>query len=168
MLGELCANGAGSDGGCTTGEALPVSLDLLLAGNDTTNANPDIPDDAVTLGGVPWLNGEVPSGACSGLGLPEVSLSEGQQPIQIQLPETAREAVDAPREELRVSHFASLGELTRPFSEILPGDANTRVSVNWKPPKTAAANGEVVRFWIVVRDLRGGSDFTERALCLLP
>jgi hypothetical protein len=116
----------------------------------------------------------MPSGACSGLGLPEISLGGGQHQIQISLPDSVREAlprhssVDAAREELRISHFSSLGELERPFSEILPEETAVSASVGWKPPKSAAPDGELVRFWFVVRDLRGGSDFTERALCLLP
>jgi hypothetical protein len=174
VLGNLCANGAGAETGCATGVALPVSFDSFLAGAERTNMNPNIPAEAIALDGVTWPSGDMPSGACSGLGLPEISLGGGQHQIQISLPDSVREAlprhssVDAAREELRISHFSSLGELERPFSEILPEETAVSASVGWKPPKSAAPDGELVRFWFVVRDLRGGSDFTERALCLLP
>ena len=79
-----------------------------------------------------------------------------------------KSSIDAKREEIRLSHFASLGELERPLSEVLPDDAEVKTSLTWDPPKTVAAEGELVRFWFVVRDLRGGSDFTERMLCLVP
>ncbi|HET9929643.1 MAG TPA: hypothetical protein VFQ35_03105, partial [Polyangiaceae bacterium] len=174
LLGSVCANGVGSATGCASGDELPVSLDLFFAATETTNENPSIPGDAIALDDVTWSPGEPPTGACSGLGLPEVSLSAGQHQIQISLPESVREALpqhssaDAPREEIRFSHFASAGELERPFSAVLPGDASVTTKLSWKPPKSVASSGELVRFWFVVRDLRGGSDFTERALCLRP
>ena len=174
VLGSLCASGAGSSAGCVDGDELAVSLDLYLAGADTTNENPSIPADAIAFDDVTWAPGEPPNGACSGLGLPEISLSAGQHQIQISLPDSVREALtqhssaDAPREEIRLSHFASQGELERPFSAVLPSDPSVSTKLSWKPPKSVAPSGELVRFWFVVRDLRGGSDFTERALCLLP
>ncbi|MFZ5892855.1 MAG: hypothetical protein ACOY0T_17475 [Myxococcota bacterium] len=178
ILGSVCAQGAGRiDGnaaGCGSGTELPVSLDLFLAGSETTNSNPSLPSDAIELDDGRWNPGDLPNGACSGLGLPEVSRAGGHHQIRITLPESAREnliqreSTDAPREELRISHFANAGELTRAFSEVLPSDAQTSVTLDWEPPKTAPVEGQLVRFWFVVRDLRGGSDFTERSLCLVP
>ncbi|MGC4093472.1 MAG: hypothetical protein QM756_37360 [Polyangiaceae bacterium] len=177
VLGKLCPNGTGQidvDRASCDGAELPVSLDMFLAGAETTNLNPGIPSDAIALDGAEWAAASVTNGACSGLGMTEVSLGAGQHQIQIALPESTREALlthssaDAARESVRISHFVSAGELERPFSEILPSDAAVTTSLSWKPPKTAAPGGQLVRFWFVVRDLRGGADFTERALCLLP
>jgi len=178
ILGSLCAHGngqiTGDSLGCDAGEELPVSLDLFLDGEGRTNSNPSFDADPIALDGAPWGAGALGSGACSGLGLPEVSASGGQHPITIAIPDSARETLlpqnpaDNTRESLRVAHFSSAGELERPFSEILPNDSAAPLSLSWESPKTAPAEGQLVRFWFVLRDLRGGSDFVERALCLVP
>ena len=43
------------------------------------------------------------------------------------------------------------------------------MTVKWEPPKaaTVGAGGQVVTFHFVVRDLRGGLDWTSRALCVV-
>jgi hypothetical protein len=178
ILGSLCAHGNGTITSnlpsCEAGSELPVSFDFFLAGDESTNLNPNFAADAITLDDAVWDMRELADGACLGLGLPEVSRSAGHHPITIAIPDSAREplvqhnAADAPRESLRISHFASAGELERPFSEVLPDDSASPLTLTWNPPKQAPADGELVRFWFVVRDLRGGSDFTERALCLTP
>jgi hypothetical protein len=178
VLGSLCVHGngrfAGDTPGCEGGEELSVSLDLFVASSDGVNLNPSFGSEAIALDGSPWQTQARESGACLGHGLPEVSLAGGQHQIQIGIPEAARETLsqrnpaDLTRESLRVAHFASRGKLERPFSEILPDDVETSVSLSWDPPETAPPEGELVRFWFVLRDLRGGSDFTERALCIVP
>jgi len=39
---------------------------------------------------------------------------------------------------------------------------------NWKPPKSVPEDGQLVRLNFVIRDGRGGTDWTERGLCILP
>ncbi len=178
ILGSLCANGNGnpSNGGaaCNGGEELPVSLDFSVTTSSDANQNPNFGPDSITLGEATWPTASAPSSGCQGFGLPELSRAAGKVELGIALAESSREALaqtnpeDPTREELRISHFTSAGELEAPFSEILPGDERAAARVAWQPPKSAPSDGLLVRFWFVVRDLRGGSDFTERAICLLP
>jgi hypothetical protein len=46
--------------------------------------------------------------------------------------------------------------------------AEISTEVEWTAPDSDASTGLLVRFWFVVRDLRGGSDFIERAVCVVP
>ena len=54
-------------------------------------------------------------------------------------------------------------------------DANGQISVSYTPPKQSTEalanipqNGRLVRFYFTLRDQRGGLDYTQRALCLVP
>jgi hypothetical protein len=76
------------------------------------------------------------------------------------------------REGLRLSFFATAGELARQFASVAADDPDDApvVEMKWTPPAEAdvPAEGLEVRFIIVVRDLRGGVDFTERSVCVRP
>lgn len=64
------------------------------------------------------------------------------------------------------------------FESLLLGtelDANGQISVSYTPPKQSTdplanipQNGRLVRFYFTLRDQRGGVDYTQRALCLVP
>ena len=74
------------------------------------------------------------------------------------------------REGLRLSFFTTAGELARQFA-VVPADAPDDAPVvedTWRPPRAdeVGPEGLQVRLIIVVRDLRGGVDFTERTLCV--
>lgn len=178
LLGVLCpgANGVFDAGTprCTSGEPLPVRLDFTLAGGAGDNQNPNFSPDSITLSGEPWPEFAPPAGDCKGSGLRELSVSSGEQPLRITLPATAREdlqqasSADAARETLTLSHVASAGDFSSAFSVIGETAADTAADFSWKPPSDPAPNGTLVRFWFVVRDGRSGSDFTERALCVVP
>ncbi len=83
------------------------------------------------------------------------------------------------REELLVSHAATKfgGKLGRYYS-VIPreqSDKTAEVELDYTPPaksddaeKRVTAAGRLVRFYFVVRDQRGGVDFTTRSLCLVP
>ena len=93
--------------------------------------------------------------------------------FELGLDESDRDAVpqsssaDPPKEELQVSHFTTAGELERAFTVFEASDTNLAARVSWKAPKSGPVDG-VVRFFFVVRDMRGGSDFIERAVCIVP
>ncbi len=76
------------------------------------------------------------------------------------------------RESLQISQFTTAGELKSPFSFVEANDtgAETTVEVKWKAPKTVpgGAAGLPVTFTFVVRDNRGGTDWTTRAACVVP
>jgi hypothetical protein len=76
------------------------------------------------------------------------------------------------REGLRLSFFATAGELARQFANVAPEapDEAPAIEMMWTPPPASEvpAEGLDVRFVIVVRDLRGGVDSTERTVCVRP
>jgi len=150
-----------------------VSLEFELARASDVNLNPGFAAEPLRLDGEAWTT-DARDTACAGSGLVEVRAGSGDHPIAIAVAADARdplprsEEFDPEREELQISHFSSDGRLARPFSGLAAGSADTEVGVTWRAPRSASAEGELVRFWFVVRDLRGGSDFTTRALCVVP
>ncbi|HEX6767023.1 MAG TPA: hypothetical protein VF103_16115, partial [Polyangiaceae bacterium] len=168
VFGVVCRDSAPSFENDTFGCSGPggrlVSLDFLLETPDQTNRNPVIEADALTLDGVP-----VPEGVdCATL--PSVTHGSSHT-LALRLDESDRDvlpqatSVDIPKEELQVSHFTTAGELERVFTVFEPSDTNLFASVSWKAPGSAPRDG-VVRFFFVVRDMRGGSDWIERAVCV--
>ncbi len=69
-------------------------------------------------------------------------------------------------EEIQVSWLADGGAYQTSFSFIT--DPATSVLTNWQPPTSVPEGGELVRFTFVIRDGRGGTDWAERGLCILP
>ena len=76
------------------------------------------------------------------------------------------------REWLQISHFTTAGELDRSITAVEAEDPRESPSVEmkWDAPELAEvpAEGRVVRFTFVVRDMRGGVDWLGRSLCVLP
>lgn len=178
VLGRLCPGASGSvdegDTRCDDGGGLRVSLDFSLAGQSDTNTNPDFLAGAISFDGEIWSERPLPTTSCAGLGLPEVSAAGGDHVISVMLPASARdelvqeEPVDPARETVEIAHFLSSGELDHTFTRILPDTLEIASSVVFTPNADAQGDGSLVHFWFVVRDGRGGSDFTERAACVLP
>ena len=69
-------------------------------------------------------------------------------------------------EEIQVSWLADGGGFERTFSFIT--DPARSVLTQWRPFADAPETGELIRFNFVVRDGRGGTDWFERGLCILP
>ena len=70
--------------------------------------------------------------------------------------------LDPLRESLQLSHFATAGDLDRAFETVAWDSGELVRRSAWTAPKRAG----LVRFWLVLRDFRGGSDFVERAVCV--
>jgi hypothetical protein len=77
---------------------------------------------------------------------------------------------EARREVLTLSSFVSAGRLARQFTIVEGPDGTGRegFALAYTPPETAAPDGTPVRFWLVARDGRGGTDVAVRALCITP
>lgn len=75
------------------------------------------------------------------------------------VPDAQLEPVDGQRERLFVSHFVTAGELERPFSTVTIDDRV--VELEWVAP----TDERDATFYLVVRDQRGGVDWTTRSLC---
>jgi hypothetical protein len=170
VLGIICPEGSPSaDGTSCDGKAAgtPVSLELELARPADVNLNPELEADSLTFDEQAWPELPPAAGDCSGLGYSEVPASS-QHSIQIRLDEADRDALPHPdaldprRESLQLAHFTTAGDLSRAFDAIAGDDTDLQRSVDWTAPDAPG----LVRFWIVLRDFRGGSDFTERAVCV--
>jgi hypothetical protein len=70
--------------------------------------------------------------------------------------------LDPSRESLQLAHFTTLGDLTRAFDTIAWDTDELSREVTW----TAPLEPGLARFWLVLRDFRGGSAFVERSACV--
>ncbi len=130
----------------------------------------------IRFGGEPWLETDLTAGCTDGL--PTVAIDDMESVIELERTEGSREsypALDADgmeitaMEEIRLAIFATDGGLQRQFSTFT--ETNPIVEVDWEPPLSdddPPFEGDVVRFWFVLRDLRGGYATTARALCVNP
>jgi len=188
LYGEICA-GAGSkptfdpESGiprCTGGGAsTTASVSIALQLGDETNHNP-VADRAFTFDGQVWTPLAAGDDPCV-LG-PRVSAGSKDHVISNATEGTDRELYtamlgDPPvatpvRESLQISQFTTAGKLKSQFSfvEATDGDPVTIADVTWEAPKAAdvPVAGVPVAFTFVVRDNRGGIDWTTRAACVGP
>jgi len=76
------------------------------------------------------------------------------------------------RERLQISQFTTAGKLKSQFGFVEATDPNATTidDVTWDAPERdeVPAGGLAVTFTFVVRDERGGTDWTTRALCVTP
>lgn len=170
VLGILCPDGTPSaDGTSCDGSdpGTPVKLELDLARDDDVNQNPELEPSTLLFDDSEWSDIPIAEGDCAGLGLPEVAVSSSHT-LDVQLSEADRDALprdselDPTRESLQLSHFATDGDLSRAFETIAWDSEELSRRVTWKAPKTPG----LVRFWLVLRDFRGGSAFATRAVCV--
>ena len=178
VKGVICANGSPrvteSPSTCASGDqTLAVTLEVDLATPAEANQNPSFDAAELSIDGEPLTPPLSLPGACAGAGLREVPAGSVHR-FELRFAESARDPLlrsndaDPAVESLLLSHFASSGELERAFSPIPPETADISTNIEWIAPGDATPAGRLVRFWFVIRDLRGGSDFVERALCVVP
>ena len=104
----------------------------------------------------------------------EIAAGSPRHLVRVDVREDARDPLaqviegDPLREELRLSHFSTDGGFTRAFSALAADEPSNSVELPWDAPWAAPEGGQLVRFWFVLRDLRGGSSFVSRALCVVP
>jgi hypothetical protein len=86
---------------------------------------------------------------------------------------SAREKVDGELEELELTIYTTAGGMERRFTlwtgtDELNKQGELESDLDWDPPAAAGlpSSGKLVRFFITLRDQRGGFDFAERAACL--
>jgi hypothetical protein len=170
VFGAVCPRSAptfdGGGFGCEAGGGREVALDFLLERDGGTNTNPVLAPDALLLDGT-----SIPEGVdCASL--PAVGKGS-KHTLSLTLSESDRDPIEQtassepPKETLQLSHFTTAGALDSTFTVFEAGDTDLRAGVSWTAPKSAPPDG-LVRFYFVVRDLRGGSDWIERAVCMGP
>ena len=187
LLGVICAGGTAElgnpwDDTRCAGEGAQktyVNLDIRIAREGETNQNPSLVDLAVRFDGQEWPASDstvLEQTDCQDVAgeVPRVEPGSGEHLVRFEPAERDREPLvvshplDPPLETLMFSHYATAGELERPYSVIDPEDSVSPITVAWEAPDTAPAEGQLVRFYFVVRDLRGGADWTVRAASVQP
>lgn len=179
--GEATFDAASSAFVCAAGEALSgFYRGFVPAG--TPNRNPSLADDRLALDGAAWeapLAGGSPAlepGApCLGRGSPELRAGQ-RSSIRFELGGDDREALEDapetyaahPRESLVYTHLATRAGLERAFSAIDYDAAELGFEVAFDAEQAPPADGEALRFVLLVRDERGGVDWLTREACLLP
>lgn len=190
MLGVVCDGGApslppGAAGtpGCGSAAAstniVRFSIPMPAAG-EAPNHHPNLANDVLELDGASWT--AAPAGDAGGpcdaaAGLPTIAAGREDVPIRFVTDADDREMAVPPAggaaapEELQLSSFATDGELEGSFDDIPSTDTSPDADfeTKWTAPavKDVAAGGLVVHFHFVVRDGRGGLDWTHRALCVV-
>jgi hypothetical protein len=185
MLGVVCDGGAPTLGGVAPGcGAGAVSTNVarfsipMPAAGEAPNHHPNVANDVLLLDGVPWT--AVPAGDSGGpcdatSGLPVIAAGREEVAIRLVTDGDDREVAvpaaggAAVPEELQLSSFATGGELEGSYDDIPSTDVapDAAFETSWTAPavKDLPAGGLVVQFHFVVRDGRGGLDWTHRALC---
>ncbi len=171
ILGTICPFGSPNEAGTDCDGAEPgtrVTLELELAREDDVNLNPSIAPE-LSFDDAAWPELAAVEGDCAGLGYVEVAAGSKHW-FEVALDEGDRdplpqsEALDPARESLQLSHFVTAGDLSRAFQSIAWDSQELSRRPGWTAPKQPG----LARFWLVLRDFRGGSDFLERAVCVLP
>lgn len=170
VLGAVCASGLPSEGAgaCEDGSApLLTTLDFSMDDGDHPNTNP-------TLTSVTFDSDEL--GADTALASDCAELPGFVGGIKHRLtvtldpssrdPLTRENEVDPTRESLLVSYFVTRGDLDHAISAVGANDGSDSAGAIWSAPDVPEP--ALARFVIVVRDGRGGSDFAERRICILP
>lgn len=173
VLGNVCSSGIGlpAEGASTCDDGSPVratTLDFMMDDGSHPNTNPAL--TSVALDGVelPLATGLTTDCA----ELPGVPASALKHRLNVSVDEASRDeiqresATGPTRESLLVSYFVSRGDLDHAFSGIESNEPSSSTGALWTAPNVDTPS--LARFVVVVRDGRGGSDFTERRLCILP
>jgi hypothetical protein len=157
--------------GCSKGE----SLSGVYVGGAKANQNPSLQDDVLTIDGESWLPPNVDEElACGSPNVPDIAATD-EVTIRLRGRGNDRETLEgaefaaAARETLTYTHVATWPGLERAYSAV-EGDAkDALVEVTFQNEGDLdGSRGRLVRFALVVRDGRGGSDWIERWFCLRP
>jgi hypothetical protein len=174
VLGDVCASGAGlpseTASTCDDGSAVrATALDFFMDDGNHPNTNPAI--TSVSFDGMELAPETGLTTDCAEL--PAVSAGAIKHGLNVKVDEASRDpierdtAADPTRESLLFSYFVSRGDLDHAFSGLESTDTSNSTGALWTAPASVSAPS-LARFVVVVRDGRGGSDFTERRLCIVP
>lgn len=170
LLGIICPAGSPSaDGASCDGDSAgtQVQLELELAHDGDVNANPELEADGIAFDDEMWPDQAAVDGDCAGRGFVEVPVGSEHR-IAVQLDESDRDPLprasklDPARESLQLAHFTTAGDLSRAFDTIAWDSDELSREVTWTAPQEPG----LTRFWIVLRDFRGGSAFVARSACV--
>lgn len=179
VAGAICASGTPvihegtSTAECDDGSrADVVSQHIFIATDGAANHNPNLARAPITLAAESW--GSNLDAGCDG-SLPVVEAGSATTLIGVTFDASDREPFAAEadavsREELQLSAFATAGDIIQQHAYVDSDDdrAASPVAFEWDPPGAAdvPAGGLRVKFYFIVRDMRGGVDATARELCV--
>lgn len=152
------------DWSCSGAESpLGLSFDATTSGNTFVNANPDLSELSVTIGGLSIpLEAAETAPACAD-GTPE--LSAGPHDVRMQLGEGASDprtdGGQGSSEALQLSQFSTRGKFASQFGFVDPGQ-EPAATLEWDG---SGVSGPVKQY-LVVRDGRGGVSWASWTLCL--
>jgi hypothetical protein len=170
VLGIICPAGSPSADGTSCDGDNPgtlLQLELELAHDGDVNSNPELQPDSIAFDDAPWPEQAAVDGDCAELGFVQVA-GGSEHRVTVQLDESDRDPLPHPskldplRESLQLAHFTTTGDLSRAFDTIAWDTDELRRDVTWTAPQEPG----LARFWLVLRDFRGGSAFVERAVCV--
>ncbi|MBK8171542.1 MAG: hypothetical protein IPK60_14510 [Sandaracinaceae bacterium] len=192
ILGVVCMNGAPTfdamtmqpSCGSNATRTFPLIMRVPIQTDESsTNHNPSF-GDVLRIGESPWPANDaigVAAAGCASLPesaeLPRISRAEGNRKINFEMLDRANAELvftDAMSgatmfEALQVNMATSAGNVDGISFEVLESnEIPDTFDIDWVPPDTVVAEGELVKFWFVMRDGRSGSALTERAFCLVP
>jgi hypothetical protein len=173
VFGAVCPDGVDlpepSAEHCSDGSAVRAAvLDFSMDDGSHPNTNPTLA--TVTLDGEELAPDTATTVDCDALpsvytGTPH-ALGASVEPNSRDPLEPVSDT-DPARESLLVSYFVTRGNLDHAVSALESRDASDSVGVRWNAPPNVDTPS-LARFVLVVRDGRGGSDFTERRACIWP
>jgi len=124
------------------------------------NQNPSLDPITATVSGQPVALTEIPSAARV-----ELTLSWAESEAEtFTYYDRAQQALTRKREAMRVSWYVDAGSLDTDSTGRAENDLELRVANHWIAPKTPGKYG----LWVVLRDSRGGVDFSAYVLEVRP
>lgn len=155
---------------CSKGDVVSA---VYRGNTSSTNDNPDLQDDELRINGKVWPSVDASvAPACGVAGVPDVSGSETAT-VSFRTRGNDRQALDADdyaaatRETITYTHVATWPSLARPYSALEGEDTEFEVTFTNEGP-VPESGGELVRFALIGRDGRGGTDWLQRWFCLEP
>jgi hypothetical protein len=163
----------------TSDRPLLATMGIFVGAGESANLNPSFASVAVSFDDADWPTSIEPSAQSSGClhdaALMSTVRADGaRHHIALDLPKDLAEPLSpltthsATSETITLSHYTTAGDLERAFSAVDLTLPAPQVAVPWTAPATVPSYGQLVRFYFVLRDGRGGSDWTTRALCVVP
>lgn len=153
-----------------------VNVQAVL--NGAANVNPDFGDVTVLFDDAEWPvwnENEAAVDDCLDptLSIPHVATGSAGHELAFAVPVDMSEVLpqlsahSAARESLSLAHFVTAGDLDRAYSDVELNVNPATARVGWIAPAAVPQGGMLVRFYLVLRDGRGGTDFVERAVCIV-
>jgi hypothetical protein len=184
LFGRICDTGAPAfdpqtgNPSCADGAGTTASVAIFVQTPDDVNHNP-VADRGLTFDGQPWP--ALAAGADPCAAGPMVVAGTEDHELALATDGADRETYTAllgdppvptqKREALQVSFFTTAGKLKSPFVFIEAADPGPQppAALHWNAPKVDDVTAPTpITFTFVVRDGRGGADWTSRAACVTP